>query len=576
MRRLAVALAVAVVLVVQAAPAAADPASPSRPSRTGRSAVGYRPPVPGPVVDAFRPPAQAWGAGNRGVDYATRPGSPVGAAGDGEVVFAGSVAATLHVVVLHADGVRTSYSFLQSIRVHRGDRVTQGQPVGTAGDRLHFGARVGDTYVDPAVLFGAGPPEVHLVPHEELRPASEAHERSKLREGLAGLARLATGAAGEAADWARGWGGSALPGPGPTWTLTGFGRQFGRLRGVVSGVRDLHPGVIGGRGLQAIADWYTQRGRCTPAGATAGALRPGEHLAVTVAGFDSSSGDVGIDHLDTTALGYAADDVQRFSYAGGTITDNPYDGRVTSQDIRISARRLRQLLQRLAEAHPGVPVDILAHSQGGIVAREALAMEADPGDGDLPPINALVLLGVPNTGTDLATASVMLGQSRSGDALFDALATARPRGGDLGGTSVQQLAETSVLLARLNDRPLPPGVHVTSIGARTDPVVPARHTRLEGAYNVIVDSGGVSTHAALPGSAAALWEAALAIQRRPPTCQALANMIADQVVTETISLGSDALGIGAWATGLWVDTLIATPPVRPFDNEGSHRMEVRP
>ena len=225
-----------------------------------------------------------------------------------------------------------------------------------------------------------------------------------------------------------------------------------------------------------------------------------------MAGFDSDSGDgdpstddTAIDHLDTAALGYRPDDVRRFSYAGGTATERPYDGRVTSQDIRISARHLRQLLQRLAREHPGVPVDLLAHSQGGIVVREALAMEADPGDAELPAINAVVLLGVPNTGTDLATGAVMLDQTRSGAGLLDALGAARPGEGDLGGTSVHQLAETSVLLARLNHRPLPPGVHVTSVGARTDPVVPARHTRLAGAHNIIVDSGGgVTTHAELP------------------------------------------------------------------------------
>ena len=55
-----------------------------------------------------------------------------------------------------------------TVLVHRGDTVARGEPVGTAGDRFHFGARVGDAYVDPALLFGdAGPPRVHLVPDRD-------------------------------------------------------------------------------------------------------------------------------------------------------------------------------------------------------------------------------------------------------------------------------------------------------------------------------------------------------------------------------------------------------------------------
>src|SRR5205085_1070721 len=65
---------------------------------------GYRPPVDASVVDPFRPPPQPWAAGNRGLDYATRPGQEVRAAADGEVVFAGAVADSLHVVLLHPDG----------------------------------------------------------------------------------------------------------------------------------------------------------------------------------------------------------------------------------------------------------------------------------------------------------------------------------------------------------------------------------------------------------------------------------------------------------------------------------------
>src|SRR4051794_31978160 len=173
---------------------------------------GYQPPVAAPVADPFRSPSSPYGPGNRGIEYATAPGTEVKAAADGEVVFAGQVGGTLHVVVLHGDGIRTSYSFLSSIRVQRGDKVHQGQVVGATGTQpFHFGARAGEAYIDPALLFSIGPPDVHLVPDSERLPQSEAHERSGLLGMLAGLPGKAAGAAGDAVgvtadalDWAAG------------------------------------------------------------------------------------------------------------------------------------------------------------------------------------------------------------------------------------------------------------------------------------------------------------------------------------------------------------------------------------
>src|SRR5690349_10370437 len=72
----------------------------------------YRPPVDAPVVDTFRLPDGPYGAGNRGLEYATSPGDPVRAIGDGLVVFAGPVAGNDAVTVLHPDGLRSSYSYL--------------------------------------------------------------------------------------------------------------------------------------------------------------------------------------------------------------------------------------------------------------------------------------------------------------------------------------------------------------------------------------------------------------------------------------------------------------------------------
>ncbi len=165
-----------------------------------RGAVTYEPPVDAPVTDPFRAPLTPYGPGNRGIEFATVPGTAVRAAADGVVVFAGAVAGGLHVTVAHRDGIRTSYSFLAAIRVREDQKVRGGDAVGIAAEMLHVGARRGDFYIDPASLWGGpvGPPVVHLVPldgHQPGRRLSDGtgSERSRLL-GIGSKKLLALGA----------------------------------------------------------------------------------------------------------------------------------------------------------------------------------------------------------------------------------------------------------------------------------------------------------------------------------------------------------------------------------------------
>jgi murein DD-endopeptidase MepM/ murein hydrolase activator NlpD len=157
--------------------------------------VHYEPPSDAPVVDPFRPPPGPYAAGNRGIEYRTVPGSAVRAAADGRVTFAGAIAGSLYVTLIHADGIRTSYSYLASIAVTPGEEVRLGQPVGTAGSRLHVGARRGDTYIDPARLWARGPPRVHLVPLDGGPPEVTTQPRS-VPPPFVGAARAARAAHG--------------------------------------------------------------------------------------------------------------------------------------------------------------------------------------------------------------------------------------------------------------------------------------------------------------------------------------------------------------------------------------------
>src|SRR4051794_2376659 len=169
---------VAVVVLVPVAGAGAslfDRAAPSRPP----PGPVYRPPVEGPIIDPFRPPACAWCPGNRGIDYAVAPGTPVRASAAGTVTFAGAIGAERFVTVLHADGLRTTYAFLAAVAVHVGQAVTQGTVVGISGATLHFGVRRGMVYLDPELLLAGGRLVARLVPTSGARPRGAAGARAR-------------------------------------------------------------------------------------------------------------------------------------------------------------------------------------------------------------------------------------------------------------------------------------------------------------------------------------------------------------------------------------------------------------
>lgn len=140
------------------------PAAPAEPLAGPPAEPMFRAPVSAPVSDPFRLPEGSYGPGNRGIEYDTEPGDAVAAAAAGEVIFAGSVAGSLHVTVDHGGGVVSSYSYLERIAVPVGARVARGDSVGTASERLHFGVRVDGAYVDPASLNAVGVVTVRLVP----------------------------------------------------------------------------------------------------------------------------------------------------------------------------------------------------------------------------------------------------------------------------------------------------------------------------------------------------------------------------------------------------------------------------
>jgi hypothetical protein len=284
-------------------------------------------------------------------------------------------------------------------------------------------------------------------------------------------------------------------------------------------------------------------------------------VAILVGGLGSTSEHAAIDELATGALGYQSPEVLRFSYAGGRTPDPtdafpaidaaPYGAAATQVDLHEPGHRLADLIEAVVAARPGAPVDLFAHSQGGLVARLALIeLERRHGSAWLARLGLVATLGTPHGGADLATAVHAIGSSGGGSAAFDALAAGLGLTLDDDATAVAQLAETSDLVAELRDAPIPTDVGAVSIAAREDVVVPVPRTAVDGAEQVVVSVGGLRAHDGLPGSPAATRELALALAGLPPTCTSFRSALLDQLSGQAISWGEDALGGLGWAAAL--------------------------
>lgn len=137
-------------------------------------------PVEGRVLRGFEPPPTPYSSGHRGIDIAAPTGTSIAAPSDGVVAFAGWVGGSLFISIDHPDGVRTTYSWLSSASVVKGASVAAGSPIGTTGHghpevsepHLHFGARIGTTYIDPMLLLERGSVVglIHLAPLGGLVP----------------------------------------------------------------------------------------------------------------------------------------------------------------------------------------------------------------------------------------------------------------------------------------------------------------------------------------------------------------------------------------------------------------------
>lgn len=144
-----------------AAPAAKKPASAAIPQPPARSSGRFLWPLKGPVVSGFGPKGK--GLHNDGINIASPRGTPVLAAENGVVAYAGNELQGFGNLVLlqHADGYMTAYAHADAVLVERGATVQRGQIIARVGStgsvdspQLHFEIRRGRRPVDPTRYLG--------------------------------------------------------------------------------------------------------------------------------------------------------------------------------------------------------------------------------------------------------------------------------------------------------------------------------------------------------------------------------------------------------------------------------------
>jgi murein DD-endopeptidase MepM/ murein hydrolase activator NlpD len=144
-------------------PAAHSPEPPKVKADVAAAMPSFRWPVRGRVITAFGP--RPSGAQNDGINVSVPEGTPIRAAEDGVVAYAGNELKTYGnlVLVRHANGYVTAYAHASEILVKRDDPVKRGQIIAKVGQtgsvttpQLHFEIRKGSTPVDPAPFLDRG------------------------------------------------------------------------------------------------------------------------------------------------------------------------------------------------------------------------------------------------------------------------------------------------------------------------------------------------------------------------------------------------------------------------------------
>jgi hypothetical protein len=401
--------------------------------RVALAGVVYSPPVDNPVVlRGFSAPGEAYGPGHRGVDFAVGHDTPIRAAATGVVQFAGTVAGHTWVSIGHPDGLVTSYGPLTELNVKTGDVVTRGTPLARLAPGGH-----GLHNNDQGLHFSVRKDGTYLDPLTILT-------------GFGGNLTLVGDSLWQA--------GGAPPRAKGGW-------QGNRFNGLV---------VAGSRKATLPYAYHP----------------PNANHLVLIGGLATTSDSA---MPDPALLGYGPESVTRFSYAGG---DQPYTAKDTWDGPFAQVEALRDVLRNIAKTQPGRGIDLVAHSQGGLLAL-ALLYSLDPlGDLSLPPIASVTLLNSPVTGSELAALGTLildeLGFGRTATYLqrlagvgvntlpldAPAIRILDPKAAELAALSQAGAAAFAQAAGEYPSGPLALGTRIMSAAGQTDAVVSPGRTRI--------------------------------------------------------------------------------------------------
>lgn len=131
--------------------------------RAGHGGLSFRWPAKGRIIAGFGPRTN--GQTNDGINIALPEGTPIKAAEDGVVAYAGNELKGYGnlVLVRHADGYVTAYAHAKELLVKRGDPIKRGQTIARSGQtgnvdapQLHFEIRKGPSPIDPMPHLSGG------------------------------------------------------------------------------------------------------------------------------------------------------------------------------------------------------------------------------------------------------------------------------------------------------------------------------------------------------------------------------------------------------------------------------------
>jgi murein DD-endopeptidase MepM/ murein hydrolase activator NlpD len=131
--------------------------------RASHGGMSFRWPAKGRIIAGFGPRTN--GQTNDGINIALPEGTPIKAAEDGVVAYAGNELKGYGnlVLVRHADGYVTAYAHAKELLVKRGDPIKRGQTIARSGQtgnvdapQLHFEIRKGPSPIDPMPHLSGG------------------------------------------------------------------------------------------------------------------------------------------------------------------------------------------------------------------------------------------------------------------------------------------------------------------------------------------------------------------------------------------------------------------------------------